>query len=137
MPLVAGHQEVALAPTTSDIERVAGRREFCEDRAFIRAVISLPQETFYSAGASVKASLLFMQKFSEEEAADYQGKRRAAAVEVEAKYRPEIEAESIRIQRRIDEAAENIKSAKPPTQAARKKMSKHWHQSSKSRFLVV
>jgi type I restriction enzyme M protein len=39
-------------------------REFCEDRAFIRAVVSLPQETFYSSGASVKASLLFLQKFT-------------------------------------------------------------------------
>jgi len=28
-------------------------REFCEDRAFICAVISLPQETFFSSGASV------------------------------------------------------------------------------------
>ena len=36
-------------------------REFCEDRVFIRAVISLPQETFYSSGASVKASLVFMR----------------------------------------------------------------------------
>ncbi len=39
-------------------------REFCEQRAFIRAVVSLPQETFYSSGASVKASLLFLQKFT-------------------------------------------------------------------------
>ena len=42
-------------------------REFCEDRAFIRAVVSLPQETFYSSGASVKASLLFLQKFTVDE----------------------------------------------------------------------
>jgi len=40
---------------------------FCEDRAFIRAVVSLPQETFYSSGASVKASLLFLQKFTVDE----------------------------------------------------------------------
>ena len=53
-------------------------REFCEDRAFIRAVVSLPQETFFSPVQSVKASLLFMQKFSEEEAADYRTKRRVA-----------------------------------------------------------
>ena len=39
-------------------------REFCENRAFIRAVVSLPQETFYSSQASVKASMLFMQRFS-------------------------------------------------------------------------
>jgi len=42
-------------------------REFVEDRAFIRAVISLPQETFVSSGASVKASLLFLQKFNQQE----------------------------------------------------------------------
>jgi len=99
-------------------------REFCEDRAFIRAVVSLPQETFYSAGASVKASLLFMQKFSDEDAADFQAKRQAAIAEVDAKYQPQIEADTARIQQRIEEAAENIKSAKPPTLAARKKMSK-------------
>jgi len=40
-------------------------REYCEDRAFIRAVVSLPHETFFSSGASIKASLLFMQKFTE------------------------------------------------------------------------
>jgi type I restriction enzyme M protein len=98
-------------------------REFCEDRAFIRAVVSLPQETFYSAGASVKASLLFMQKFSEEEAIDYQDKRRKAIAEVDARYQPEIEAETARITRIIEEAAENIKKAKPPTQVECKKMS--------------
>ena len=99
-------------------------REFCEDRAFIRAVVSLPQETFYSAGASVKASLLFMQKFNEEEAADYQAKRQAAIDEVDAKYQPEIDAETALVKKRIDETAENIKSAKLPTKAAQKKMSK-------------
>ncbi|MBW1811889.1 MAG: N-6 DNA methylase [Deltaproteobacteria bacterium] len=99
-------------------------RQFCEDRAYIRAVVSLPQETFYSAGASVKASLLFMQKFTEEEAADFQDKRQAAVAEIDAKYQPEIEAETRRIQQIIDEATEEINRAKPPTQAARKKMTK-------------
>lgn len=42
-------------------------REFVEGRAFLRAVISLPQETFISSKASVKSSILFLQKFSEEE----------------------------------------------------------------------
>ena len=50
-------------------------REFCEDRARVLAVVSLPQETFYSSGASVKASLLFLKKFTEEEAADFAAKR--------------------------------------------------------------
>lgn len=72
-------------------------REFCEDRAFIRAVISLPQETFYSAGASVKASLLFVQKFTEEEAADFATKRQAAIAKVDRKYKNEIDAETARM----------------------------------------
>lgn len=42
-------------------------RNFVERKAFIRAVISLPQQTFTSSGASVKCSILFLQKFSQEE----------------------------------------------------------------------
>ena len=69
-------------------------REFCEDRAFIRAVISLPPETFVSSGASVKASLLFMQKFTEEEQTDFDAKQAAADQETRDKYAPEIAAKN-------------------------------------------
>lgn len=65
-------------------------REYVEDRAFIQAVVSLPQETFYSAGASVKGSLLFLQKFTEKERTEFHKKKAAARAEVEAKYRDEI-----------------------------------------------
>lgn len=41
-------------------------RSFVEGRAFIRAVVSLPQETFMSSKASVKCSILFLQKFDED-----------------------------------------------------------------------
>jgi type I restriction enzyme M protein len=61
-------------------------REFCENRAFIRAVVSLPQETFLSSGASVKASLLFMQKFTAKEHDDFDAKEAKARKEVEAKH---------------------------------------------------
>ena len=53
-------------------------REYCEDRAYIRAVISLPQETFFSSGASVKASLLFLQKFTEKEKVEFEATKSAA-----------------------------------------------------------
>src|SRR5258708_38629276 len=59
-------------------------REFCENRAFIRAVVSLPQETFLSSGASVKASLLFMQKFTQKELLDFDKKYASARVEFAA-----------------------------------------------------
>ena len=42
-------------------------RKFVEGRAFLRAVISLPNETFLSSKASVKCSILFLQKFSVDE----------------------------------------------------------------------
>lgn len=48
-------------------------REFVEDHAYISAIISIPQETFVSAKAFVKTSLLFMRKFTEMESKIWQG----------------------------------------------------------------
>lgn len=76
-------------------------REFCENRAFIRAVISLPQETFFSSGASVKASLLFLQKFTEKEQADFNAKHAKAHAEVETKHAAAIAAETKRMEKAI------------------------------------
>jgi type I restriction enzyme M protein len=73
-------------------------REFCEDRARILAVVSLPQETFNSSGASVKASLLFVQKFTEDELADFSAKQSAARSEIEAKYAETVAAETARLE---------------------------------------
>lgn len=81
-------------------------REFCENRAFIRAVISLPQETFFSSGASVKASLLFLQKFTEIEQADFDAKQAKASAEVQAKHSDAIAAEAKRIEKAIAAAKE-------------------------------
>lgn len=79
-------------------------REFCEDRAFIRAVVSLPQETFFSSGASVKASLLFLQKFTEKEKSRFESEQTKATAETDAKYAAEIGAESSRLLAAIDAA---------------------------------
>ncbi len=79
-------------------------REFCEDRAYIRAVVSLPQETFFSSGASVKASLLFMQKFTESEKADFESKKTVAEEEIRGKYSKEMEAERGRLNKEIEAA---------------------------------
>lgn len=65
-------------------------RDYCEDCARLRAVVSLPQEAFYSTGASVKASLLFLEKFTGEEQARYDAASAQAREETAAKYAPEI-----------------------------------------------
>lgn len=83
-------------------------REFTEDRAFLRAVISLPQETFISSGASVKCSLLFLQKFTDEEQQRFDETYAAAKTEIEILHAEEIKAEHERLEREI-EAAQNAK----------------------------
>ena len=89
-------------------------REFCEDRAFIRAVVSLPPGTFISSGASVKASLLFLQKFTEEEQGDFDVKKIAATQETRDNYAPEIA-------RRTEELEAAIALAKKDKDAGRRK----------------
>jgi type I restriction enzyme M protein len=79
-------------------------REFCEDRARILAVVSLPQETFMSSGASVKASLLFVQKFSDKEQADFNARQVAARREIEVRHAAEIAAETDRLEAAIKSA---------------------------------
>lgn len=79
-------------------------REFCEDRARILAVISLPQETFYSSGASVKASLLFLQKFTVKEQADFDRKQVVARNDIDVKYADKVAAQTVRLQELVDKA---------------------------------
>jgi type I restriction enzyme M protein len=79
-------------------------RRFCEDRAFICAVVSLPQETFYSSGATVKASILFLQKFTVEEKAKFDSEAAKAKQEIEAKYAPEIEEKTASLNATIEAA---------------------------------
>src|SRR5690606_1354658 len=76
-------------------------REFTEDRALLRAVVSLPQETFVSSGASVKCSLLFLQKFTEDEQQKFDDTYETAKTEIEAKYADEMQAERERLESEI------------------------------------
>jgi len=55
-----------------------------------------------SSGASVKASLLFLQKYTDEEKAKYDEVRANAAAEVEAKHADSIKAESARLLAEIE-----------------------------------
>ena len=87
-------------------------REFCENRAFIRAVISLPQETFFSSGAAVKASLLFVQRFTAKEQADFDTKRQKANQQVKAQHADSIAAETSRLETAIAAAIKKQDSAK-------------------------
>jgi type I restriction enzyme M protein len=79
-------------------------REFCENRAFIRAVVSLPPDTFVSSGAAVKASLLFMQRFTRKEQSDFDSKMAVADKESRKKYSPEISKRTQELESAIEKA---------------------------------
>jgi type I restriction enzyme M protein len=89
-------------------------REFVEDRARLLAVVSLPQETFAASGASVKCSLLFLQKFTTEQANQFAALSAAALAEVTEQHRPALEAERQRL-------ATAIASAKVAKDSAQQK----------------
>jgi len=54
---------------SSDLEKV---RELFEGRAKIKLIVSLPDEIFLSAGATVKTSLMFLEKFTKEETKEFE-----------------------------------------------------------------
>jgi len=81
-------------------------REFTENRAFLKAVVSLPQETFISSGASVKCSLLFLNKFTVAEKQEFDDINATAKAEIDAKYADEIAAEAERLETAIAKAKE-------------------------------
>lgn len=67
-------------------------REFFESCAKLLLVVSLPQEIFVSSGATVKTSLVFLKKFTEDEKAEYEKIKLKATDEINDKYREIKEA---------------------------------------------
>ncbi|MGG4440013.1 N-6 DNA methylase [Brevibacillus fortis] len=82
-------------------------REFVEDRAKLLAVISLPAETFLSSGASVKCSLLFLQKFTSEENEKFNKILSQAKEEIKVKYQLVLEEKKKRVYDEIATAKAN------------------------------
>ena len=64
---LGGRMGIVLPEGVYNNPSLAYVRRFAEDRAYISAIISIPQETFVSAKSFVKTSLLFMHKFTESE----------------------------------------------------------------------
>ena len=71
----------------SNLQRV---REYFEGRAKILLIVSIPQEVFMAAGATVKPSLMFFKRFTKEEQEQYDGIKEKAYIEVSNKYAYEL-----------------------------------------------
>lgn len=61
-------------------------RDFVESKAKIILIVSIPQDVFMASGATVKPSLMFFKKFTEEEEKNYKEIKKIAREEVEKKY---------------------------------------------------
>lgn len=72
---------------TSNLQKI---REYIEGKAKIILICSIPQDVFIAAGATVKPSLVFFKRFTEEEELQYLGAKTKAENEIRRKYIGEI-----------------------------------------------
>lgn len=72
---------------TANLNKV---REYFEGRAKIILICSIPQDVFIAAGATVKPSLVFMKRFTEDEEILYKKVTKKAREEIKVKYNEEI-----------------------------------------------
>ncbi len=79
-------------------------RDFVESKAKILLIVSIPQDVFMAAGATVKPSLLFFKKFTENEAEEYNRIYIQVSHEVEAKYDEEMTDIDAKLAKRGKEA---------------------------------
>jgi type I restriction enzyme M protein len=79
-------------------------RDFVEDRAWLRAVVSLPDDTFKSSKASVKTSILFLEKFTAEEAERFQRTRAGTQQETMRRVTAERKPQADALRARLAEA---------------------------------
>lgn len=66
-------------------------RDYVEGKAKIINITSIPQDVFIASGATVKPSLLFFKKFTEEEAKKYKKLKEEATTTATAKYKTKLE----------------------------------------------
>lgn len=73
----------------SNLQKV---REFVESKAKILLIVSIPQDVFIASGATVKPSLLFFKKFTDEETKQYENIKANATIKVDAKFSDELDS---------------------------------------------
>lgn len=81
-----GRMGIVLPDGNLNNPSLAWLRRWTEGRAKLLAVVSLPEETFRSSNATVKASLVFLRKFTEAEATQWEADWTQAHAELDAAF---------------------------------------------------
>lgn len=84
----------------------AKQHEYFEGKAKIILICSIPQDVFIAAGATVKPSLVFFKRFTEEEELQYLGAKTRAEKEIRQKYIGQIKALQEKI---VEEKSKKLK----------------------------
>lgn len=81
-----GRMGIVLPDGNLNNPSLAWLRRWAEGRAKLLAVVSLPEETFRSSNATVKASLVFLRKFTDQEAAQWEAAWAQAHAELDGRF---------------------------------------------------
>ncbi len=86
-----GRMGIVLPEGVLNSSNLQKARDYFESRAKILLIVSLPQDVFISSGATVKTSLVFFKKFTNEESKQYEKIKNKAEVATDDKFFDEIE----------------------------------------------
>lgn len=98
-------------------------REYFEGKAKIILICSIPQDVFIAAGATVKPSLVFMRRFTNDEESEYANCKSEALAEVTALHQAEIdklEATITKADALTESLKDDLKKAKTKLKQAKK-----------------
>ncbi len=96
-----GRMGIVLPDGNLNNPSLAWLRRWCEGKARILAIVSLPEETFRSADATVKASLVFLRRFTEADEAAWEATWAAAHSGHDSAFRSKRDALCAQFGRRI------------------------------------
>ncbi|WCL82171.1 N-6 DNA methylase [Saprospira sp. CCB-QB6] len=85
-----GRMAIVLPEGVLNTSNLNKAREYFESRAKLILITSIPQDVFIASGATVKPSLVFLKRFTEEEENNWASITKEATEEVNAKYKKQI-----------------------------------------------
>lgn len=108
--LPGGRMGVVLPEGVLNNKKLEAVRRYVEGRAKIVMVVSLPTDVFMAAGANVKPSILFLKKFTESEAVEYNQALTIANDQVKEQRQREVEELTEQIKVADDEKKKKLRA---------------------------
>lgn len=100
-------------------------RDYVEGKAKIINITSIPQDVFIASGATVKPSLVFLKKFTEDEAEQYMLLKQHIIAQIDEKYKPQIDEVNVGLEKaKAASKTSNYKDSLKDTQKQAKEMLK-------------